>query len=379
MTALKDDNARLQAGELPTDHTEGTRPVGKSVIGAQPAEPRERLRTEGLTLTELLAIEFPPPVWIVEGLIQEASTHCIFGPPNGGKTFLAIDIVMKTLAARKRVLFYEAEGSAPDLQLRLRRALAANEVVDPDLLRVFHDAEIDLTRAEGLAAVLAHADAHKPDLIVFDSLAAMSGNIDENDAAAMIHLSNVLNTIKTEICSVIALHHMTKEGWTGDTPTLRTLRGHGSLPGRLDVAIAVLPVDDQTTDTELVFDVFDVKRRDGPKHKRRRCTVAMPKAGEAATLRLFDIDDRAVRASTAKKNSDDIGKQMIEAVKAAMPVGLLTTELREQVSGKNGLKSDALRALMEGKKLVRRRPDKGERTGRLVLTPPAAVETSDAD
>jgi hypothetical protein len=40
----------------------------------------------------------------------------------------------------------------------------------------------------------------------------MAGNIDENDSSAMIRLSNALNRIKTEICAVLVLHHMTKEG-----------------------------------------------------------------------------------------------------------------------------------------------------------------------
>jgi|GEM_PF-1905877 len=377
---IKDDNDRLRAGVLPSDHRAGTRLLTPlPAAEALPADPRERLRTAGLSLPELLQIEFPPTVWIVEGLIQEDSTHCFFGPPNSGKTFLAIDVILKALAAGKRVLFYEAEGSGRDLQLRLRRALAAHEVQCPEGLRVFHNAEIDLTSEAGLAAVLAHARVHNPDLIVFDSLAAMAGDIDENEAAAMIHLANVLNRIKAEFCSVLTLHHMTKEGWGGETPSLKTLRGHGSLPGRLDVAIAVVAVEDQTTESELVFDIFEVKRRDEPKLKQRRCSVAMPKAGEAARLRMGELDQSAMRADAAQKRREQVGRQMIDALNDAMPTGLLTTELRELVAGSSGDKSEALRHLLNVKKVGRLAAKKGERTGRLVLRSAVVAEPSDAE
>ncbi len=363
---FKDDNERHMAGMLPTDHREGTVLVGPP---APPAEPdaRERLRTVGLTLPELLRIEFPQAAWLVEGLLQEGSTHCLFGPPNGGKTFLAIDMIMKALEQGKSVLFYEAEGSGRDLQQRLRRANAAHQIAHPEYLRVFHNLELDLTTEEGLATVFRHGEEERPDLIVFDSLAAMAGNIDENDSSAMIRLSNALNRIKAEICAVLALHHMNKSGWTGETPTLRSLRGHGALPGRLDVAIAVLPIEQETTDLELVCDIFEVKRRDEPKLKRRRCRIAMPLAGEAAVLEMVEVDSEAIENVHARNRVDVLENEMVDAVSSAMPAGLLTAELRGMVSGSNQAKSAALRTLFRSHRLRRADPVDGERTGRIVL------------
>ena len=192
---FKDDNERLQAGVLPTDPAEGTVLVASAPADKRAPLPdaRERLRTAGLSLPELLDVEFPPTFWLVEGLLQKDSTHCVFGPPNSGKTFLVIDMIMKALQQGKRVTFYEAEGSGRDLQQRLRRALAAHQVEHPEFLRVFHNADVDLTTADGLATVFAHAKEHGPEFIVFDSLAAMAGDIDENDPAAMIQLANALN------------------------------------------------------------------------------------------------------------------------------------------------------------------------------------------
>ena len=285
---FKDDNERLLAGVLPTDPLAGTVLIAEKrpFLIDDVSEARARLSTEGLTLPELLEVVFPPTIWLVDQVLQKDSTHCLFGPPNSGKTFLALDLVMKVLQQGKRVALYEAEGSGRDLQQRLRRALSAHHIEHPEYLRVFHNADIDLTTDKGLTTIFGHAQEHQPDLIVFDSLAAMAGDIDDNDAAAMIHLSNVLNRIKAEICALLALHHMSKDGWIGDTPTLRTLRGHSSLPGRLDVAIAVLPVEAETTARELVFDIFEVKRRDEPKAKPRRCRIAMPASGDAATLQM---------------------------------------------------------------------------------------------
>jgi predicted ATP-dependent serine protease len=101
---------------------------------------------------------------------------------------LAIDAIMKALEQGKRVLFYEAEGSARDLQQRLRRAVAAHKVEHPHHLRVFHNADVDLTRDQGVEAVLARAREHRPDLIVFDSLnatrAAPSGSSSARSASS---------------------------------------------------------------------------------------------------------------------------------------------------------------------------------------------------
>jgi hypothetical protein len=364
---VKDDNDRLRAGELPTDPFEGTVSCDPPVHAAPP-DARERLRTAGLTLPELLELEFPATAWLLEGFLQKDSTHCLFGPPNSGKTFLALEFIMRLLEQGSRVTLYEAEGSSRDLQCRLRRALAAHQIEHPEHLKIFHNADIDLTTEQGVQKVIEHADEHKPDLIVFDSLSAMAGNIDENDSAAMIRLSNALNRLKAEICAILVLHHMTKEGWSGDVPTLRSLRGHGSLPGRLDVAMAILPVEEETSERQVVFDLFEVKRRDEPKAGARRCTVAMPAAGPAARLEMVPIDAKAARAAVAgTEKASQIEGEMIEAVRSAMPAGLFTGELRSLVTGKSDDKAIALRRLLKAKRLTRGPPLKGQRTGRLVL------------
>lgn len=337
-------------------------------------DPLERLRADGLDGAELLALEFPPPVWLVDGIIQAGATTCFFGPPNSGKTFLAIDCIARMMAAGKRALLAEEEGSPRDLQERIRRAFRAREVSREQLagLHVLHGAELDLTNAIHTGKIEALARDLRPDLIVLDSLSAMAGGADENSPEFAL-LANTLNTIAARTgAAVLVLHHATKEAWKeGMKPGLHTLRGHGSLPGRLDVAIAVSPVPEATTVDVLAFDIFEVKRRDGAKAGPRRVTIAMPSSGPAATCDIYEIDREAEQADAAKQKQAEALEaakvRTLDALRGAGDRGLLTTELREDVGGRTEVADEARRVLLAQGRIVRRKPMKGEKAGRLVL------------
>lgn len=310
----------------------------------------ERLRTCGLLGSEFLSLEFPPVVWLVDGILEAQSTTCIYGPPNCGKTFLLLECVVRALACDKRVLLYEEEGSAAGLQQRLLRAASAHALTteQADRLRVVHNAGIDLGAGEIADQLIRQAIEHRADLVALDSLSAMAGGRNENDSDIQGQLANTIHRIKAETgAAVTVLHHMTKDGWApSEKPSLRTMRGHGALPGRLDAAIAVVQCEEETSETKLVFDIHETKRREGARAVVRRCEIDMPAAGLKAHCQIYELDHEAKRADAAKARLDEMCERMVAAVAAAMPHGLTTGELRETVTGKTAIQSAALAELL---------------------------------
>ena len=283
----------------------------------------ERLRTVGLSLAEFLELQFPPKQYIIEGLVETDAVHVAIGPPNAGKTFLVVDIAIRAAADGWRILFYEAEGSPAALQTRVRRTERAHPVTVKENLRVIHNSTVDLSTAAGAERVIEQAIAHGAQLVIFDSLAAMSGSIDENDSAAMGNLANTLNEIKVAAnVAVFVLHHTTKEAWKPDeTPTLRHLRGHGVLAGRVDIAFAIAPID--TLVGEVSFNLHDLKQRDAARRPAPlRCTVTM--TGDVAHFQIEETEVERVASerplATSKAAADAKRKQLREAVLERMPL-----------------------------------------------------------
>lgn len=301
--------------------SEGTPPPTDSEApNGAAADPLARLRTEGLDLVELLKVEVPPTRWLVEGLIQAEATTCFFGPPNSGKTFLVVECVALALAADARVLFFEEEGSVADIQQRLRRAAAAHGLSEEQMrnLTVLHSCGIDLATNGGTARVLEIAARLRPHLIVLDSLAAMTGGVDENSTAEWGRIANTLNLIKVQTrAAVVPLHHMNKDAWEqGKVPTLRSLRGSGTLPGRLDVALAIV----------------------------------QGKKEDAGLQRLAVAE-----------------AQMVELLRKAGAEGMPTEELRGLASGSSETKNSAVRSLILSGQAIRTKKVKGRGPGPLVL------------
>src|SRR5690606_10063748 len=64
--------------------------------------------------------QLPPPQWLVDGFIQEETLVAIYGAPESGKSFLAIDMAMSVASDRRwhgrqvmpgAVLYIAAEGA----------------------------------------------------------------------------------------------------------------------------------------------------------------------------------------------------------------------------------------------------------------------------
>lgn len=237
---------------------------------------------------------FPAPRWLYLDLVQAASVCIVLAPPNAGKTFLALEMgaqivvgaIRQDHGQRLRAVIVEEEGSGAALQRRLARAFAAAGGMPPRSVKVAWNSGRNLLVEDDMRQLA--AECMGAELIVLDSLSALCGGLDENDSRAMQAVATALRKLQVLTgASIVALHHTTKESWKpGEAPHQRHLRGHGTLAGRIDTAIALVALD--SDEREVRFEVHVVKQRDAEHAKPRQFAIGM--RGPAAAVQITQVD-----------------------------------------------------------------------------------------
>jgi len=206
------------------------------------------------------------PTWLVDQLIPERSTICIYGPPNAGKSFLVLDMALAiatgapwmslgtkiTHGKQKKpghVVYILAEG--PKSLHRRITAWMDHHQISPDqrkdkLSKCFFIPIVEnllIDRPADLERLINGIRDRCPDvsLIIFDPLVSfMSG--DENnahDTQDLVHaMRKLAETFEANDCSVMVVHHSGKEAsrqergssaLRGGVETLLELNGHKML------------------------------------------------------------------------------------------------------------------------------------------------------
>jgi hypothetical protein len=248
-------------------------------------------------------------------LVPVHSVTTLFAGPGVGKTLLALDFAFQAAACGKRVGIVEAEGAGTAFQVRLRRAReAAGGTLKGEVFVLFRPNDFSLAHSPDADALALEIAAHKLDLVVVDSLSALS-DIDENDPREMRQLAEALERIKNQGgAAVLDLHHMTKEGWApGQRPTLASLRGHGTLAARADAALALVPLEEIAGVVR--FELWVLKQRDDQKIPPRAVEVLM--TGPAAVVTSSPIDTSKPAAPKPSKGAQQLAAMMKEVT----PIG----------------------------------------------------------
>jgi AAA domain len=187
------------------------------------------------------------PTWLVRGLIETPSTTMLFGPPELGKSFLAVDLAVAcALNGRwmdKRVtggpVYYLAGEGHVGLERRfnawqLHRGLERlPENLYLSTTRIALDVAGGL-RVETEVERMSATTGTTPALIVVDTLArAFPPGKDENSAKDMGEFINEVDRIRTRFnCVAMLVHH------TGHSDTHRA-RGSSSMRGAWDAELSV--------------------------------------------------------------------------------------------------------------------------------------------
>jgi hypothetical protein len=228
-------------------------------------------RVKFYTVNELLQI--PEPRWLIEDIIHQQETAALWGPPNCGKSFIAIDWALCVSAGvpwlgryktiQSPVIYMAGEGSA-SLQKRVRAWIECYDVAHLDAayfqvrpLPLREEDVIDeiLTALQDFGTVENPEAGLNPGFVVIDTLSQFFGGGDENGPDMALFVSNVRRLSHEQNLSVLMVHHSNATG-------LRE-RGHTALRGNVDAMFEAKAHD--KTDILAGVTLLTDKQRDSAK------------------------------------------------------------------------------------------------------------------
>lgn len=203
-------NGALQAAPAAAPAVQDTTPFAPS------AKPRL------LTSAAAVMAAMRPPQWLVDGYLETDALAMLYGPPNGGKSFVAIDLAcsvatgtpwLGTKVKRGAVIYVAGEGhNGLARRLKAWQVLRQVEIGDVPLylsqqsVQLFNQqAAIELS--EEIAAIAIERQV-QPLLVVIDTLARNFGG-DENSAEdATQFVSHIDAFVRKRFgCNVLIIHH----------------------------------------------------------------------------------------------------------------------------------------------------------------------------
>lgn len=221
-------------------------------------EPTPKLMWPVTTFADLTNYTPRPP--LVAGLIPKAEVGMIYGASGSGKTFFAFDIAARIAAGlpwrlkktKQGPVFYICAEGAGGFRMRAKAFADANklDVKAIPLLSILAAPDLgDVKQAKGVAAAIkAHGGA---DLVFVDTLAATSGDAEENTKEGMGPVIDSCKYIHAQTgATVVLIHHAGKDAAKGS-------RGWSGIKGAMDFEIEI-------SATESMRFAKVTKMKDGP-------------------------------------------------------------------------------------------------------------------
>lgn len=291
-------------------------------------------------LGPLLSTGVRPPDLLCGGLLYAGGLHTITGPPDAGKTFVALSWMLQLLRDGHTVMFLDEEGGA-DLTAEKLLALGTTEAdvcqfrYIPFPGRAWSTGDVLMLRAR--------VDDTRPALILWDSAAVFlaRAGLDENAAADVTRFwTDVLQPLAREHgAAVLVIDHDTKSGEAS-----RYARGSGSKLAATDVAWKLEALRPFSRDQDGVLRLTVAKDRRGWLARAHRITVTRnPLAftlGDDTGAGATDPDDmpparrKLLEALTAEGQT---ARQLVDAIAKRHGHGLT----RQTVSRELGTLADA--------------------------------------
>lgn len=225
-----------------------------------------------LPLWEL--IESPPdplvPV-LGGGILDEGNGFILAGPPNLGKTWIALDAALAVASGSDflgkfpttpgSVLIIDEEGSVRSAYNRMKMLLKGRELsYDQNIFYVIQR-EIKLDTPTGQLTVQRLVERYRPRLLILDSLVRLHGG-DENSARDMARLFETPKRLQRAYgVAVMLLHHTRKPQKEDFNDPGNLIRGSGDIRGWPDGIFTVMP---RSSDPEpgTGMTVYHTKSRD---------------------------------------------------------------------------------------------------------------------
>jgi hypothetical protein len=176
--------------------------------------------TRLLTVADLASL--PPPAWLIDGYLEASALTMLYGPPNTGKSFVALDLALSIAhgiawneanTSAGMVVYVAAEGSR-GLKRRVDAWYSEHQPESdaeilflPDPINLFeHDADELIGATRDLDVVL----------FIFDTLSRCSVGADENAARDMAGVVDKLTAItRVTSAATLIVHHSGKNTGRG--------------------------------------------------------------------------------------------------------------------------------------------------------------------
>jgi hypothetical protein len=188
-----------------------------------------------LSLAGLVRDGVPPPDLLCGNMLYAGGLHSISGPPDSGKTTIALWWMLRHVRAGHQVMFLDEEGGAELTAEKLITLGATPE--DAEAIRYYPFPARAWTPYD-IVMLRELLDDIKPGIVLWDSSAAFlsRAGLDENSAADVTRFwAQVLTPLAREHgAAVLVIDHDTKNGEAS-----RFARGSGAKLAASDVAFKV--------------------------------------------------------------------------------------------------------------------------------------------
>jgi hypothetical protein len=242
------------------DHLEGGHSIDDLVPLAKTAGKAETPARvwAAVSVAEMIRSETKPIDFLVGGVAAREDVTILSGPPKTTKTWTVLCLEIEAALGRSvfgryavpgplRVLHVDEEMGRGKIARRLQRLarglkLTPEEIdaLDVNLL-VYPQQGFEVSSDEGLGELRRVVEAHRPDLVVFDSFAAFTSDAEEKDNSARRRFYNrVLAPLKTDYSlGIIVLGHPPLPAKDQVPDAQKRLRGGGDILGSCDRSLYI--------------------------------------------------------------------------------------------------------------------------------------------
>jgi len=299
----------------------------------------------------------PAELKLVDGLLGEGGLSVIYGPPNAGKSFLALDLAFAIASGRPWFgkptvvgpVLYAAGEAAPGLRKRTKAIIQHKGCAGAPIgilktaLDLPNDWDLLAARLRRMQRDLGQA----PALLVIDTVNRFYGDGDENSSKDMRAFLGSVEKVRKEFPAlhVLLIHHSGKDADKG-------MRGSTALLGAIDTAIQCKAEPKHLAWVE--------KQREGVAHyglpfKLREVVVDYPDGRELTTCiveqdtdgKPAPVNKSTSRTVLALRNLDAFAKQSGEPItfQSVVNTALRLREPGEKEGTYNSEKQNVRKAL----------------------------------
>ncbi len=199
-----------------------------------------------------------PITWLVDGLIDAGSLIIVYGAPGTLKSMLLADLATSVAAGQpwlahptteqgmkttqSPVLWADFDNGQRRTHERFAALARARSLAEstPLFYVSMPEPHLDAGDTQSMHDLAARVLARNVRLVVIDNLGVVAGSADENSAEMQAPMAGLRWLAESTGAAVIVLHHQRKAGPYGQEKRVgETLRGHGSIEAKLDLALLV--------------------------------------------------------------------------------------------------------------------------------------------